>query len=328
MVAPNWERFLNIAKIDEADWAVHVDQRIICTHQHRIDLAKAPGIRASQFSSWVKRDWPVEALRAASSRAGVGQRVLVAVVDPWDGDPQRRAENLGDVEADALTALCAAHADCMRCVVSVDYSLPEAQLSERLGVLAARPEVSGLRLIHTQATSASDQPFADPRFLSYCRLAAEHGLTIELLCREGLAHYPQVLELVAEFGGDWPIIINHGGNPAGLDGGGPSGEYRVFLDALARRGNVAIKSALDEWAPPSSPAELFFPYWDLMVETLGFEWLLFETNFPVSLDSGNYESAEEGFCDAIGRQLVWLYSRGYQEHLEDFLWQNAQRLYR
>jgi predicted TIM-barrel fold metal-dependent hydrolase len=123
-------------------------------------------------------------------------------------------------------------------------------------------------------------------------------------------------------------VINHGGNPDGFGAGGPTSAYREFLAALAERGDVAMKTAIDEWAAPGSPAEHFFPYWDAMVEAGGFDWLVFETNFPVCLESGDYDSAQEGFRDALGRQLSWLYERHHENHLAAFMWENAERLYR
>ena len=89
-----------------------------------------------------------------------------------------------------------------------------------------------------------------------------------------------------------------------------------------------MKSAIDEWAPHGSPAEVFFPYWDAMLDASGFDWLVFETNFPVCLESGDYESPEEGFRDALGRQLLWLYKHGHEAELATFMWKNAERLYR
>jgi predicted TIM-barrel fold metal-dependent hydrolase len=328
MSAPNWQRFLETTSLDAQDVRQLLAGRAICAHQHRIDLALAPGIQGSPFSGWIKRDWRVEDLREATDGAGVARRVLVAVVDPWDGDPQHRSENLGDIEADALSALCANHPDCLSCVVSVDYTLPADALAARMAVLAARPEVSGLRLIHTQLTKPGENPFADPRFETYCELAAANQLNVELLCREALGHYPFVVQLLERFGGDWPVVINHGGNPDGFGAGGPSSDYRKFLAALAERGNVAMKTAIDEWAAKSSPAEHFFPYWDAMVDAGGFDWLVFETNFPVCLESGAYDSAQEGFRDALGRQLLWLYDRRHEDHLATFMWENAERLYR
>ena len=276
----------------------------------------------------MKRNWRIDDLRAATDGSGVARRVLVAVVDPWDGDPERRSSNLGDAEAEALSRLCTQNPDCLSCVVSVDYTLPVNALEARMSVLGARPEVSGLRLIHTQLTQPGENPFADPRFEKYCELAAAYQLNVELLCREALGQYSFVLELLDKFGGDWPVVINHGGNPDGFGVQGPTSAYREFLAALAGRGNVAMKTAIDEWATKNSPAEHFFPYWDAMVETGGFDWLVFETNFPVCLESGDYASAEEGFRDALGRQLLWLYDRGHQEELATFMWENAERLYR
>ena len=211
--------------------------------------------------------------------------------------------------------------------MSVDYTLPDDALAARIAALAERPEVSGMRLIHTQLAQAGEDPFAEPRFQHYCELAARYGLNVELLCREALGQYPAVLALLEKFGGAWPVVINHGGNPDGFGAAGPSRAYRDFLGALAARGNVAMKSAIDEWAPKCSPAEHFFPFWDAMLDAGGFEWLVFETNFPVCLESGEYESAEEGFRDALGRQLLWLYAQGHETHLAAFMWENARRVY-
>jgi len=327
MTAPNWQRFLEISAMDATAVPQLLADRAVCAHQHRIDLAVAPGIQGSHFSDSVKRDWRLEDLRAASNGTGVTRRALVAVVDPWDGDPERRAANLGDVEADALTELCSQNADCLSCVVSVDYTLPRDELAVRIAALGTRPEVSGLRLIHTQQAQPGDDPFADPRFQLYCELAAENQLNVELLCREALGQYRAVVDLLSKFGGAWPVVINHGGNPDGFTATGPTGAYREFLAALAKRGNVAMKSAIDEWAPKNSPAEYFFPYWDAMVEAGGFDWLVFETNFPVCLESGDYESAHEGFRDAVGRQLLWLYERHHERYLAKFMWENAERWY-
>ncbi len=327
MSAPNWDRFLAASGLDPEGVRALLGARAVCTHQHRIDLARAPGIRGSHFSEQVKRDWTVEDLRAATDPAGLTRRVLVQVVDPWDGDAARREANLGDVEAHALAALCREHDDCLSAVVSVDFTLPREALAARMAELGADPAVSGLRLIHTQAAAPGENPFADPRFERYCELAGANGLNVELLCREAPGHYPSVIALLEKFGGEWPVVINHAGNPGGLDGAGPSVAYREFLGALAARGNVVVKTALDEWAPHASPADVFFPYWDAMLEAGGFDWLVFETNFPVCLESADYADPAEGLRDALGRQLAWLYERGCQQHLASFMWGNAERVY-
>lgn len=79
MSAPNWQRFLETASLDARDIRQLLAGRAICAHQHRIDLALAPGIQGSPFSDWIKRE--------ATDGPGVARRVLVAVVDPWDRDP-------------------------------------------------------------------------------------------------------------------------------------------------------------------------------------------------------------------------------------------------
>jgi L-fuconolactonase len=187
----------------------------------------------------------------------------------------------------------------------VDLRSPH--VGEELAVLAADPKFVGVRHV------VQDEP--DPRFLlgaAFVRgLRQLHafGLTYDLLLVP--PQLPAAVELVAAMP-EQPFVLDHLAKPrvkAWAAADSKPREHDVWrrdIEALARHPHVCCKlsglvteAAWRGWKPAD-----FTPYLDVVVEAFGPERLMFGSDWPVCLVSGEYADVANIVRDHCGRMTA------------------------
>jgi len=184
--------------------------------------------------------------------------------------------------------------------------LRSGPLAEEIAVFAKHEKFVGVRHV------VQDEP--DPRFLlghAFVRgLRQLHpfGLVYDLLL------YPPQLPAAIELAGllpEQPFVLDHLAKPRIK--AGEIAEWRRDIEALAAHKNVACKLSglLTEAAWRQWKREDFTPYLDVALAAFGPERLMFGSDWPVCLLSGEYEEVVgiiDGFMSTLTpteQSLIW-----------------------
>ena len=257
----------------------------IDSHQHfwRYSAAEYPWIGAGMER--LARDYLPVNLEAAAAAVGISGTVAVQARQTLE-------------ETRWLLDL-AEHHPLIRGVVGwVDLRSPE--VAGELREFSSRPAFVGVRHV------VQDEP--DPRFLlgeefvAGLRHLAPLGLTYDLLL------YPQQLpaavELVASLP-EQPFVLDHLAKPriAAWTARSDMASWRRDIEGLARHKNVCCKlsglvteTAWGQWRPAD-----FKPYLDIALVAFGPDRLMFGSDWPVCLLSGDYAEVAGIIRDLCGQ---------------------------
>ena len=257
----------------------------IDSHQHfwRYSAAEYPWIGAGMER--LARDYLPVNLEAVAAAVGISGTVAVQARQTLE-------------ETRWLLDL-AEHHPLIRGVVGwVDLRSPE--VAGELREFSSRPAFVGVRHV------VQDEP--DPRFLlgeefvAGLRHLAPLGLTYDLLL------YPQQLpaavELVASLP-EQPFVLDHLAKPriAAWTARSDMASWRRDIEALARHKNVCCKlsglvteTAWGQWRPAD-----FKPYLDIALMAFGPDRLMFGSDWPVCLLSGDYAEVAGIIRDLCGQ---------------------------
>jgi L-fuconolactonase len=257
----------------------------IDSHQHfwRYSAAEYPWIGAGMER--LARDYLPVNLEAAAAAVGISGTVAVQARQTLE-------------ETRWLLDL-AEHHPLIRGVVGwVDLRSPE--VAGELREFSSRPAFVGVRHV------VQDEP--DPRFLlgeefvAGLRHLAPLGLTYDLLL------YPQQLpaavELVASLP-EQPFVLDHLAKPriAAWTARSDMASWRRDIEGLARHKNVCCKlsglvteTAWGQWRPAD-----FKPYLDIALAAFGPDRLMFGSDWPVCLLSGDYAEVAGIIRDLCGQ---------------------------
>jgi L-fuconolactonase len=184
--------------------------------------------------------------------------------------------------------------------------LRSGRVAEEIAPFAEHPKFIGVRHV------VQDEP--DPRFLlgdAFVRgLRQLHafGLVYDLLL------YPPQLPAAVELAGllpEQPFVLDHLAKPRIKTGG--IAEWRHDIEALAAHDNVACKLSglVTEAAWRQWKQDDFTPYLDVALAVFGPERLMFGSDWPVCLLSGEYAEVVGIIDDFISRltpaeqSLIW-----------------------
>ena len=238
---------------------------------------------------------------------GPGMERLARDHLPADLEPLLRAAGIGGTVAvqarqslaETRWLLELADASPLVCGVVGWVDLRSPEVAADLAALAGRARLVGVRHV------VQDEP--DPRFLlgaDFLRglgLLHQHGLTYDLLLYP--PQLPAAVELAARLP-DQPFVLDHLAKPRVKTGG--LDPWRHDVAALARRPNVWCKvsglvteAAWRQWRRAD-----FTPYLEIVLDAFGPERLMFGSDWPVCLLSGDYPDvvgiAEDFFARLAG----------------------------
>ena len=267
----------------------------IDSHQHfwSYSAAEYPWIGAGMER--LARDYLPSDLEAPAAAAGIGGTVAVQARQTLE-------------ETRWLLDLAERHPLIQGVVGWVDLRSPH--VADQLRAFASRKAFVGVRHV------VQDEP--DPRFL----MGAEFVRGIEQLQPFGLTYdlllYPQQLPAAVELAAslpDQPFVLDHLAKPriAAWTSSGDMASWRRDIEALARHENVCCKlsglvteAAWRQWRPTD-----FTPYLDVALAAFGPERLMFGSDWPVCLLSGDYADVAgivKDFCGRLSadeRPHVW-----------------------
>jgi L-fuconolactonase len=267
----------------------------IDSHQHFWSYAAAeyPWIGAGMEP--LARDYLPEDLRPAATAAGIGGTVAVQARQTLE-------------ETRWLLDLAERHPLIRGVVGWVD--LRSSRVADQLAEFTVREAFVGVRHV------VQDEP--DPRFLlgeafvRGLRQLEPLRLTYDLLLSP--PHLPAAVELVARLP-DQPFVLDHLAKPriATWITPGDMDAWRRDIEALARHEHVCCKlsglvteAVWRRWRPAD-----FTPYLDVALSAFGPERLLFGSDWPVCLLSGDYAEVAgivRDFCGSLSpaeQAAIW-----------------------
>ncbi len=184
--------------------------------------------------------------------------------------------------------------------------LRSERVAEELAVFAAHKKFVGVR--HVVQDEPDQRFLLGEDFVRGVRILGQFGLTYDLLV------YPQQLPAAVELAGTLPeqqFILDHLAKPRIKTG--ELAEWRRDIEDLARHPNVACKlsglvteAAWRQWQRAD-----FTPYMAVALDAFGPERLMFGSDWPVCLLSGEYDDVTGIIADFIGalagdeQSLIW-----------------------
>jgi len=267
----------------------------IDSHQHfwRYSAADYPWIGAGMER--LARDHLPEDLEPVARAAGIDGTVAVQARQSLE-------------ESRWLLDLADRHPFIRGVVGWVDLRSPA--VAESLGPLAARPAFVGVRHV------VQDEP--DPRFLlgeAFVRglgQLAAHGLTYDLLV------YPPQLPAAVELAAllpEQPFVLDHLAKPQvqAWRNPGDRAAWRRDIESLGRHGNVCCKLSglVTEAVWRRWRAAEFTEYLDVALAAFGPQRLMFGSDWPVCLLSGEYAEVAGlvgDWCAGLSagdREAIW-----------------------
>ena len=258
---------------------------IIDTHNHLWSLAASdlywltPELRAA--GGPLVSDYLVDDMRAAFATVGVDRSILVQA---WH-DPH---ENERWLEL-------ASETDIIAGVVSyIDLEGPDvARLLDRF---SAYPKFRGIRATGQDVPDDDWLARADVR-AAIRELAARGRHSLDLLL-----NIPQLKDVprLADENPDLPMILNHLAKPQ-TSQEGYFEPWAALMRPLADIPNLEFKiSGMLTEAGPNPDSATLRPAVQFMIETYGFERLMWGSDWPVSLLAGSYKTNFEVTIGAVG----------------------------
>jgi predicted TIM-barrel fold metal-dependent hydrolase/L-rhamnose mutarotase len=273
--------------------------RIVDTHLHLVYLDKfsypwLDGVPA------IKKQWTVESYFAEADQLGIETALHMEVdvaEEQMEDETHFVLDGLSPKIGGAIAAVRPEHIDFPRHI-------------ERI---AAWPGVKGVRrILHTQPDDLSRGEL----FAANLRRLPQYGLNFELCVR------PDQLGIAGELVLKCPdvqFVLNHSGNPP--IAGGDLSAWRRDLGALAALPNVAGKvSGIVIHAPPNWTAETLRPVVEHMVQSFGWDRLIWGSDHPVVTLAGSLTTWVQATKALISGASV--------TEQEKLLFRNAERLYR
>lgn len=193
--------------------------------------------------------------------------------------------------------------------------LRSEQVADQLTEFAKHPKFVGVR--HVVQDEPDEQFMLRPDFLRGLGTLKGFNLTYDLLLYP--KHLPAAIKVVEQLP-QQPFVLDHIAKP--LINAGAISPWNDHIKDLARFPNVYCKvsglvteARWREWKP-----EDFRPYLDVVYEAFGEDRLMFGSDWPVCLLSGNYEQV-------VG--IVHDYLSAFPESaLRKIMGENAARVYR
>lgn len=241
--------------------------RIIDTHLH---LAYRPQFSQPWMAAYpaIDRSWSASAYFAEAVSLGI-EAALHMENDVPTEQMLDEAAFMGTVHDRVIGAIAAAR--------------PEStNFPEHLERLAAMPHVRGIRrILHVMPDDLSGSPV----FVENVRRLAEVGLTFELCVR---ADQLTIAHALAAAAPDVQFILDHCGNPDIANDGYAA--WAAMLTPLAALPNVAAKlSGIAVNARPDWSIETLRPYVEHLIESFGWDRLVWGSDHPVLLLNGSLE---------------------------------------
>jgi L-fuconolactonase len=229
---------------------------MIDTHQHIWRLGQNGCTWPTEDEAPIHRDYGLDDFRREALPHGVRATVLVQ-----SQEDNRDTDWLLDLaRADHLVAGVVGWAD-----------LRDA---ERIGVLASRPKLVGLRpIVQHREADWYDRPQLEMGW----QAMIEHGLRLDGLVR--VQHLP-ALERLAARHPHLRIVIDHAAKPE-IDKPGGFDRWRSAIAPLAERANVSCKLSglLSECG--TSSAEAIVPYAEAVLSLFGPDRVMWGSDWPV-----------------------------------------------
>jgi len=226
---------------------------------------------------------------------GAGMERLARDYLPGDLGPVAAAEGIGGTvavqarqtleETHWLLGLAEQHPLIRGVVGWVDLRSP--RVSEQLAAVVDRKHLVGVR--HVVQDEPDPRFLLGPEFVRGLKSLEPVGLTYDLLL------YPQQLPAAAELASqlpDQPFVLDHLAKPqiAQWKSPGDMEPWRRDIESLAKQKNVCCKlsglvteAAWRQWSPAD-----FAPVLDIVLTAFGPERLMFGSDWPVCLLSGDY----------------------------------------
>jgi len=226
---------------------------------------------------------------------GAGMERLARDYLPGDLGPVAAAEGIGGTvavqarqtleETHWLLGLAEQHPLIRGVVGWVDLRSP--RVAEQLAAVADRKHLVGMR--HVVQDEPDPRFLLGPEFVRGLKSLEPVGLTYDLLL------YPQQLPAAAELASqlpDQPFVLDHLAKPqiARWKSPGDMEPWRRDIESLAKQKNVCCKlsglvteAAWRQWSPAD-----FAPVLDIVLTAFGPERLMFGSDWPVCLLSGDY----------------------------------------
>ena len=258
---------------------------IIDTHNHLWNIETSdlywltPELRAA--GGTLVRDYLVEDMRTAFATVGVDRSILVqAWRDPDDNE--RWLELAGETEIIAGV------------VSYIDLEGPG--VSKLLDRFSAYPKFRGIRATGQDMPDDDWLGRADVR-AAIAELASrgEHSLDL-------LLNIPQLKDVprLADENPDLPMVLNHLAKPQTSEAGYFE-PWSALMRPLADIPNLKFKiSGMLTEAGPNPDSATLRPAVQFMIETYGFERLMWGSDWPVSLLAGSYRTNFEVTMEAVG----------------------------
>ena len=258
---------------------------IIDTHNHLWNIETSdlywltPELRAA--GGTLVRDYLVEDMRTAFATVGVDRSILVqAWRDPDDNESW--LELAGETEIIAGV------------VSYIDLEGPD--VSKLLDRFSAYPKFRGIRATGQDMPDDDWLGRADVR-AAIAELASrgEHSLDL-------LLNIPQLKDVprLADENPDLPMVLNHLAKPQTSEAGYFE-PWSALMRPLADIPNLKFKiSGMLTEAGPNPDSATLRPAVQFMIETYGFERLMWGSDWPVSLLAGSYRTNFEVTMEAVG----------------------------
>ena len=179
--------------------------------------------------------------------------------------------------------------------------------------------IRGVRMISIENTGFSE--FSDARVQATTKLLGESDITLDLLIRSKNQEQLNAAVTFVEWANNKTIIVgDHLFKPIEIAESKPQAIWLAALKRLAACDNFFIKlSGLPGEVPEGSNINLFFPFYDAVLEILGEDKLIFGSDHPVSF---KYENA-------VNAVASWIKSRGLQGKTAQKIFADvAQKAYR
>lgn len=287
---------------------------------------------------------------ARSGHSLIGSVWVEAYGVGWRSDGPLHMRSVGEVEAiEALTRapVASAQGPCevaAGMVSNVDLLLGEGVIP----VLEAHLEAAAGRLrgvrhhaMHDEGKVGSFVKNSRPRILAEPALrAAAACLERFNLSLDALVYHPQIDEVadLADACPHLPIVLNHVGQVLGVADFAPRraqvrSQWQTAMRNLALRPNVSVKIGglgmpmfgfgFDTAPAPAGHqalAQAWQPYIDLCLEAFGPERCMFESNFPVDLQSCSYS--------ALWNAFKWATRTLSESERRELFYRSACRAYR
>jgi L-fuconolactonase len=258
---------------------------MIDAHQHVWQIGRHGCVWPTEAERPIFRNYGLADFRAEAMPHGITRTVLVQSQE----DDRDTEWLLHIAETDDLVAGVVGWAD---------LAAPDA--SVRIGALAARPKLKGLRpMVQDRAANWYDDPALDPAWSEM----VEQGLRLDALVR--VPHLAALDRLAARFP-QLAIVVDHAAKPRIWAENGFA-EWREAIVPLAARSNVFCKLSGLLTECGGAPPEAIEPYMRAILSLFGPDRTMWGSDWPVLELAGSYRAWLDlaRTCVATGHERVF-----------------------